>query len=199
MKRSLRGALVLLQAVVVATTLSLTTAGPVSAFCFTSSKWAETAYRMHVQYYVPEAWEPALAQAAGQWNNTSAVHYTASFESNQWWNFNLDNTDFAYYGFPDVPGLTQNQQINNGRHNRSDVHLNNNFNWNVDGVMNQAQRKVDVRTIAVHEIGHSTGLHHPSICGAMTANEVEAAMNPNWTTKRYTRTDDDAGNRALYP
>lgn len=65
--------------------------------------------------------------------------------------------------------------------------------------MNALDRKVDVRTIATHEIGHATGLDHPSLCGSMTAAEVNASMNPNRVKKWFTNTDDDAGNRQLYP
>ena len=52
---------------------------------------------------------------------------------------------------------------------------------------------VDVRTIAIHELGHEVHLNHPAVCGAMTTNEVLAAMNPNRSKKWFTNTDDIDG------
>jgi hypothetical protein len=62
---------------------------------------------MHVQYYVPSSWSGALTAAMNQWNSTSRLYYEASFGSTSWWNFNLDDQDFSYYGYQDMPGLTQ--------------------------------------------------------------------------------------------
>jgi hypothetical protein len=76
--------------------------------------------------------------------------------------------------------------------------LNPAFTWNADGVMNQAQKKADVTTIVLHEIGHWFELLHPSDCGAMNANEVAAVMNPNWQRKWSVNTHDKAGAAAIY-
>lgn len=197
---SLKSAGAIATAWLLALSLVHSTAPIAAAFCKLPTKWAELTYRMHVQYYVPEAWEPAIDLSDNEWNGTSKIHYVTSFESNAWWNFNFDNQDFAYYGYPDVPGLTQNMDKSNGRHNRSDIHLHSNFNWNLDGIMNQNERKADVRTVSVHEIGHSTGLGHPRNCGdPFTFDEENSAMHPNWKKKWTTRVDDDNGNKALYP
>ena len=57
----------------------------------------------------------------------------------------------------------------------------------------KGDKYVDVRTVAIHELGHQVYLSHPSSCGSMTTNEILAAMNPNWFQKWYTNTDDIAG------
>jgi hypothetical protein len=64
--------------------------------------------------------------------------------------------------------------------------------------MNLAQQVVDVRTIAVHEQGHSSGLNHPDVCGAMTQAEVDAVMFPDGRYKPNTNSDDRAGVASLY-
>jgi Matrixin len=96
-----------------------------------------------------------------------------------------------------VPGITLGPATS-GTHATASVILNSRFTWNTSGTMNQAQRRTDVRTVSLHEIGHANGLHHPSACGAMTAAEVASAMNPNWTNKPNTNSDDKAGIAAAY-
>lgn len=148
----------------------------------------------------------ALTSSMNQWNNTSKLVYQMSLGSTQWWNFNLDNLDFSYWGYDVVPGLTQFKGRDNpgsgykwNPHNRADVRLNSNFTWNTTGVMDQSQGIVDVRTIATHEIGHATGLAHPADCGPPLTNaEQFGVMFVDWTKKWVTRPDDDDGNKQLY-
>lgn len=166
-------------------------------------RWQENVYNMHIQDFVPKGWENAIVASAKQWNGTSKVHYWPVIDSPQYWNFNFDTRDFLWYGWNNAaPGITRNYNHDwlSGRHNNSDVSLNTNFTWNLVGNMNQAQMKADVRTVSVHEIGHSTGLDHPKRCGPpVTVDEQNAAMTVAWVQRWTTRVDDDNGNRALYP
>jgi hypothetical protein len=102
-------------------------------------------------------------------------------------------------GFPaGVPGATQTVVNANGVITSGNTWLNPAFTWNAAGVMNQAQSKADITTVALHEIGHWFELLHPSACGAMNADEVASVMNPNWQKKWTINADDKAGAAAIY-
>lgn len=107
---------------------------------------------------------------------------------------------FGAPSFNGAPGITK-STVFTGTTNlaATNTWLDPGWNWNTTGVMNQAQRKVDVKTVNLHEMGHWQRLLHPSDCaGGMTAAEVAAVMNPNWTKKWSTNSDDQDATRAQY-
>jgi hypothetical protein len=113
----------------------------------------------HVRYNLNEAWEFDIAAAAAQWNGIESplFYYYPSFEQTEFGYLTLKKYDFSNAGWQDAPGVTFNNSYSQP-HTTSDVYLNTDFNWNINGNMNQSLRKVDVRTIVVHEFGHSSGL-----------------------------------------
>lgn len=99
--------------------------------------------------------------------------------------------NFASLGFPDVPGVNSLTFLSSGRIASSLLRLNNTWIWNTSCTLNQSQKRADVMTIVLHEMGHSVSLNHdPAQTGAV--------MWPNYTCKQTLRTDDRNGIDALY-
>jgi hypothetical protein len=175
-----------------------------SAYCRQGiTRWTYSTYTMHVRSNIPSTFNSSLTSAMRQWNGisgSSLAYYGPQFQSgaaNPEFQLYLNN--FASSGLPDVPGITLGVGGSSGTHRTAEVLLNSRFSWNTAGTMNQAQRQVDVWTVAVHEMGHASGLAHPySDCGTVTAAERASVMYVDWTRKRTTNSDDDAGIAAIY-
>jgi matrixin len=187
-------------ALAIATTVaavgSVSLAEPAQAYC-TQARWRFNVYTMYVRPSVPSSWQTSVQAAMHQWNGipgSSLQLWGPVFNSNiANPEFLLYTANFGAYGLPDVPGATLGL-ANSGTHSTAEVLFNTNFGWNISGTMNQATRQVDVRTIAVHEIGHANGVNHPQVCGSpFTAEEQASVMHPNWTYKPSTNSDDKAG------
>jgi len=79
----------------------------------------------------------------------------------------------------------------NGGAIAGDAHFDDAEKWTTNTRNNGAQ-PIDLITVAAHEIGHSLGLGHSSVSGAL--------MYPYYTgSHRYLHTDDVNGIRYLYP
>jgi hypothetical protein len=136
------------------------------------------------------------------WNGVSgsALHYGLVFNDGSPNRYHtINRVNFSSAGFPtNIPGAATRSGFVNGRHQYSHVYLNSLFSWNTVGTMNESLNQADVHTVAMHEVGHSSGLNHPSVCGPMTTAEVAAAMNPNWQKKWNLNSDDQSGLDGLY-
>jgi hypothetical protein len=93
-------------------------------------------------------------------------------------------------GFPDVPGVNS-LTFSGANVTSSFLRLNSTWIWNTSCTLNQAQKRVDVLTITLHEMGHSVALNHDP-------NQTGAVMWPNYVCKQTLRTDDRNGIDALY-
>lgn len=167
------------------------------------TRWTYSTYTMHVRSNIPSTFNSSITSAMRQWNGISGS--TLRYAGPQFRSgvanpeFLLYYNNFANSGLPDVPGIALGVTGSSGTHRTGEVLLNSRFTWNTAGTMNQAQRRTDVWTIAVHEIGHASGLAHPySNCGTVTAAERASVMYVDWTRKRYPNSDDKAGIAAMY-
>lgn len=182
--------------VVVASVISVVFAQPAQAYC-KISRWRFSSYTMHVRSFVPSTWNTAIQGAMHQWNGIpgSTLQLWGPIFNSGVANpeFLVDYGDIVAWGLQDVPAATVGPG-SSGTHTTASVNFNTRWNFNTSGVMNQSTRQVDVRTIAVHEIGHANGLNHPRACHATpTQVELDSVMHPDWRNKPNTNSDDRAG------
>jgi hypothetical protein len=175
---------------------------PTAAYCtLYISKWyAATQTLTTLPNEIPAGWNAQVSAAVVQWNNIEPAlfYHSPIFYTNNLGDFNLWRADFSNNGWMDFPSVTFNTS-NNSPHVASNVYTNTDFSWNTTGVMNQNARNADVRTVTIHEFGHSSGLNHPQLCGQLSQNEIDSAMYANWTKKWTTNIDDDWGIQSIYP
>ncbi|WP_153531224.1 matrixin family metalloprotease [Actinomadura macrotermitis] len=174
-------------------------ASPAAAYCFKGiGRWKGDRYTLHVRRDIPRGWRSSVRNAMRQWSGIkgsklryAGPRFASTARSPA---FQIFRANFADAGLPDVPGIAFGTDT--PRHTSSSVALNTRFHWNTKGRMSQRARRTDVWTIAVHEMGHSSGLAHPYAsggCGRPTAAEKAGVMYVNWTRKRYPNADDRAG------
>jgi hypothetical protein len=166
---------------------------PAGAFCLAgTTRWDSANQTLQVAGSINGGHHIAIANSVAFWNGVSNLHYNfPNFNFTSYKDFNADALPFSFVGYPaNVPGVTVNNS--GATHSKSTVHLNSDFKWYTNGTMNEANRWADIGTVAGHEFGHSAGLNHPGVCGAMTAAEHAAVMHPNWTTKWAINGDDIA-------
>ncbi|TAJ99166.1 MAG: matrixin family metalloprotease [Chloroflexota bacterium] len=174
---------------------------PAAGYCRDGiSGWADSTQELQVWNDIPNAWDAAVSASRHAWNNIDVdlIYWYPHYDATTVGTFNLFTTDFSAAGFPDVPGLTYNN-LTTQPHTVSDIHLNTDFTWNLTGIMNQQQRKTDVRTVLTHEVGHASGLSHPISCGApYTQAEQLAVMTVAWVKRWVVNGDDINGILNIY-
>jgi hypothetical protein len=180
------------------TTASLVLAGPAapsSAYCASPDiAWPLSSFNISGNLSINATWDSALGSSANQWSNYPNANWTVN-----WLGIGYTGAVHAKMrkssppgGFGGVPVLTD-LQTSGSTILAGDIYFNDAFTWNLTGTMSSAQLKADVRTVAIHELGHEVYLNHPDSCGALTMSEIAAAMYPNWAQKWFTNTDDIDG------
>jgi hypothetical protein len=173
------------------------------AFCTSGiGRWLGDDITPHISSSVPSTWNDSVTAAITGWNAIpgSTLHYfPAQFNSQVTTpELGVERVSTRAVGLPDVPGIALGSEVRN--HTTVDVVLSADFSWNTSGVMDQATRKTDVWTILMHEVGHASGLAHPSECGPghPTPLERQGVMFVDWMTKHNPNSDDQAGIASRY-
>ena len=171
---------------------------PADAYCTSGiTRWSGSSYTLHMSPLIAGWNQTSVTNANAQWDNGnisgSTLNYnTPLYNQGMVYSYQGSFANFSQIGLPDSwPGATSNSL--GTTHASSWMRFNNTFTWNTSGTMNGTLKQADVRTIAVHEMGHASGLNHPDVCGAMDSAEIASAMNPNWTQKWTVNSDDKAG------
>lgn len=170
--------------------VALATPPPAHAFVVDYSRW-----RSNSAYYVlsgalSSAEKSYVKSSGAVWNNAPAPFtlYTSTSSSvySIW-----SKTDFSYWDWDDVPGMTWVTKDARGNILKCKSYLNTDFTWNNNGVMDIARRVCDYKTVIIHEFGHWLWLGHPN-------NHPEAVMWPNGVVKQALAGDDRNGIDYLY-
>ncbi len=184
--------LMLLGAATVA--LLLAVPGTAFAYYYTGVKWASAT----VPYYTIEtltSTERSYAVAScNVWNGltNSTWKLQNSGAPVAWWG----KKSFSAAGWPsNIPGRTLLYWNSSNRLYDAESYINSNFTWNNTGVMDQAAKKADYKTVMIHETGHWAVLDHPSAIGQ---SHPEAVMEPTWTKKWALAADDKNGIAYIY-
>ncbi len=207
--RIVQRAVAALVVLIASSSLAMSAPTPADAYCASGiSAWTGSSYTLGVSSNVPSSWNTSINNARLQWDDSN-VNWYSPFNSTLNYNYPVFNAGAAYAWYmsydsftaigwnPAAPGGTLNN-TNSSPHSSSRMRFNSDFTWNFSGTFSQALKKADVHTVVMHEMGHSSGLNHPDLCGPMTSAEVASSMNANWTKKWSINSDDAAGIHSRY-
>ncbi len=177
---------------------------PATAFCIQATggnnvRWAGSTLIPRKASTVPTGWDSTVNNARIDWNGIAGSTWSYSTPSRTVTTssaYVISNVDFSANGWQNVPGYTI-LTISGSQITKARQYQNTDYSWNFSGTMVSGSQ-ADVHTVVMHEMGHILGLLHPLYCGTMTAAEQAAAMNPDWTKKWDTNSDDEAGAATLY-
>lgn len=178
--------------------------GAAQAYCINDgiTKWEGNNRDWAHSPNYPTTWWSTLNSSVLKWSDLpgSYLHYNGTNVTDNWRNFGFRSAryDFSNSGLSDSPGFTSNIYEAGTTHSWSGVDFNLDWGFNTSGVMSSVNHNVDLATIAVHEIGHASGVAHPFVanvpthpCGTTPSpGESEAVMNGNFTVKRQLAPDD---------
>lgn len=183
-----------------------------SAYCTTGmSRWltASTMYYLAVAPSYPSHLALGSSNAASQWNAIAGSNLRTSYlNTPNYTSYPLQGYYFWPSGLSGViaPGFAS-KGGTAGSYNQTwgAMYLNPSYTW-INGSQDIANKKADVQTVVVHELGHMHGLAHPYPYAphctdgtAYTEAEKSSVMTAiNTGTRRLINSDDRAGIAALY-
>lgn len=180
--------------------------GPASAYCRTGmTTWNDTTYAktLGVDPGFPSKMRTGLSNGLTQWNRSgSTLRYSTPDYTSGWMIYAFRGSHSYSPLMGSAPGYAQ-TMVSGSTHSGGNLILSNRFSW-INGVQNISQGLADVQTIAVHEVGHFTGLAHPWIGHCTdgtpyTAAEQGSVMTTiNVGVRRALNSDDIAGVTDLY-
>ena len=149
-----------------------------------------------INYHDSTGWEgakhDAIVSSAQTWHNTpTSLYLYYDFSPTGPYQASVAQTNLDVMGYP-IPAVTW-TYYSGLTITGAQTYLNTTWTWYTDGTMNQPLKRVDVRTVTTHEMGHWMFLNHP--CTA----HPEAVMCPVFATKWSLASDDVAGLQSLYP
>ncbi len=163
-------------------------AATVSCSAYMGPKWASPATTYSVGANLPSTWSPVLQSAAQSWNgagsrfaftlNPSSPHTIALGDLGS--GPTLASTRVEYY-------QTTRELV------RFTMTFNNRYTWTTTGEAG----KMDVQSIATHELGHALGLDHPGDSSCLEQT-MWATAGAGETKKRSLELGDKTGVATLY-
>jgi hypothetical protein len=183
------------------------TGTPASAFCtsdMTTWKSPTVSRGMGLDPSFPTGMRWGLEHGTKQWiRSESVLRYDTPSYQDGWLLFKFRG-EHAYSSIMGTaPGYAQRLVISGTTHDQGDLYLSDRYEW-INGSQNITGGVADTATVAVHEMGHFTGLAHP-IPGPCTdgtdytaAEQFAVMTTVNTGTRRFLTTDDIAGVRSLY-
>lgn len=179
---------------------------PAQAYCRTGmTLWQEpaTAKTLVIAPSFPRRMRQPLKRALRQWNRSGSVlRYRKPLPHPDWararWHGLLATSPLLQ----GTPGMAR-RFLSGDRHTGGQLFLNADYRW-VRARHNIARGTADVQTVAVHEVGHFTGLAHPWSPHCRDGSRTTAAERRSVMTavgvgkRRRLGADDVAAVRALY-
>jgi len=101
-----------------------------------------------------------IRQSAFQWDE---YHYDDSlleFEEGATNELDVDKKDFSDAGWDDIPGFHEKSPGSGNPITSADVWLNDDWGWTAEEMV-EVRHRADVRTVTIHEIGHTNGFSQP--------------------------------------
>lgn len=181
--------------------LHVALAQPADAYCW-SNKWGSgvTWVEVWAESNITSTESSGISAMAAAWTNLPSSwafsYYAPGMHGPIYRGGYYGKRSFSANGMGSAPGVTY-LSYSGSSITSANAYNNTDYTWN--GVMSQANKTADWRTVTLHELGHWLSLRHPSDCGPMDSAETASAMNPAWVVRQSPNSDDSTGASALYP